>query len=214
MRTKPQSIGLFLAACMLAATSSAGAESVLTDGQQAAVERARQALHQQHQRSSDVALAVESVAAKEWSDSSLGCRKPGVMYQQVITSGYVVVLREAERTHEVHVAGDRAVICSTASRAGLREPPPRVRATNIAALEARARADLGSKIGVAPEKIRVVQRVPKQWNTATLECSPDGDTEAPATIPGFKLYLRYETRMYTYHTDDERVFACPRMEVR
>lgn len=38
-------------------------------------------------------VAVETVERVEWRDSSLGCPQPGMMYAQVITPGYRIILR-------------------------------------------------------------------------------------------------------------------------
>ena len=55
-------------------------------------------------------VAVEYV---EWSDASLGCPKPGMMYAQVITPGYKVVFEAGGERYEYHsaVGSDRAVLC-------------------------------------------------------------------------------------------------------
>ena len=38
-------------------------------------------------------VIVESVEDVEWRDSSLGCPQPGMMYAQVITPGFRIVLQ-------------------------------------------------------------------------------------------------------------------------
>jgi len=53
-------------------------------------------------RSSAESVQVVSVEAVDWSDSSLGCPKPGMMYAQVITPGYQIVLESGGRTYEFH----------------------------------------------------------------------------------------------------------------
>jgi hypothetical protein len=60
-------------------------------------------------RAEDVTL--ESATAATWPDASLGCPEKDRMYAQVITTGYKVVLKVEGKTHEVHVAGSRAVSC-------------------------------------------------------------------------------------------------------
>ena len=37
-------------------------------------------------------ITVISVTAKTWSDASLGCPEPGMMYAQVLTPGYQIIL--------------------------------------------------------------------------------------------------------------------------
>src|SRR5438093_13182170 len=58
-------------------------------------------------------IKIVSVSPVEWRDSSLGCPERGMVYTQVLTSGYKVTLRAAEREHAVHVAGHHVVICGS-----------------------------------------------------------------------------------------------------
>jgi hypothetical protein len=55
-------------------------------------------------------IAVQSVEATEFSDTSLGVPVPGKMYAQVITPGYVIELAVEDTVHEYHGAGDRVVL--------------------------------------------------------------------------------------------------------
>jgi len=52
-------------------------------------------------------LRVETV---EWSDTSLGCPKEGMMYAQVITPGFRVVLFAREREYTYHTDEGRFVV--------------------------------------------------------------------------------------------------------
>jgi len=56
------------------------------------------------------AIKVVSVEAVEWPDTSLGCPKPGMMYAQVITPGYRVVLEVKGETYEYHTDEGRSVV--------------------------------------------------------------------------------------------------------
>lgn len=57
-------------------------------------------------------VAVQQVEEREWSDSSLGCPRPDQMYLQVITPGYLVVVRAGTRVLEYHSdARGRVVLC-------------------------------------------------------------------------------------------------------
>jgi hypothetical protein len=58
------------------------------------------------------AVTVVSVEEMEWSDSSLGCPKPGMMYMQVITPGYRVTLEHNGQHYTFHTdRTQRAVRC-------------------------------------------------------------------------------------------------------
>jgi hypothetical protein len=58
------------------------------------------------------AVVVVSVEDREWSDSSLGCPKPGQFYAQVITPGFLIVVEAAGQRYEYHTdAGRRVELC-------------------------------------------------------------------------------------------------------
>ena len=84
-------------------------------------------------RSSVESVQVVSVEAVDWSDSSLGCPKGGMMYAQVITPGYKIVLESDGRTYEFHsslnpdgplvrCAGETS-LQPTTKEAAIRRPP-------------------------------------------------------------------------------------------
>ncbi|MCX7707861.1 MAG: hypothetical protein N2204_07620 [Anaerolineae bacterium] len=58
------------------------------------------------------AITVRAVEAVEWPDASLGCPRPGMMYAQVITPGYRIVLEAGGRTYDYHTSQSHAVLCS------------------------------------------------------------------------------------------------------
>jgi len=68
-------------------------------------------------------VRVLSSEPVEWSDASLGCPQPGMMYAQVITPGYRFLLEAGEKRYEVHTdrTGRSVVICQPASE-GLSNP--------------------------------------------------------------------------------------------
>jgi hypothetical protein len=59
-------------------------------------------------------IQLISVQAVEWSDTSLGCPQPGMMYAQVITPGYRVTLEAGGQTYDYHTnQSDHVVLCQT-----------------------------------------------------------------------------------------------------
>jgi len=56
------------------------------------------------------AIRLVSVEAVEWSDTSLGCPQPGMMYAQVITPGFLVVLEANGKQYAYHTDADRFVV--------------------------------------------------------------------------------------------------------
>jgi hypothetical protein len=82
-----------------------------SDAQTAAVEAARQDAAQRLSLPAE-SLQVEDVEARQWNDRSLGCPRQGVLYAQIVTPGFLVVVGGGSRHLEYH-ADDRgtAVFC-------------------------------------------------------------------------------------------------------
>jgi hypothetical protein len=57
-------------------------------------------------------VRVERTERREWSDGGLGCPRPGQLYAQVMTPGWVVEVRSGGTTFEYHTdSGNRFVLC-------------------------------------------------------------------------------------------------------
>jgi hypothetical protein len=56
------------------------------------------------------AIRLVSLEAVEWSDTSLGCPQPGMMYAQVITPGFRVVLEAKRQKYPYHTDASRFVV--------------------------------------------------------------------------------------------------------
>ncbi len=103
----------FLLLCVSLATACQ-ADKAQTTPEEA---RARAALSATINAPADSFTLVE-IVAKDWSDSSLGCPEPGMMYMQVIVPGHRVTLAteglpQQRRTYAVHLGPQRAVVCDT-----------------------------------------------------------------------------------------------------
>ncbi len=57
------------------------------------------------------AITVKEVVEAQWRDSSLGCPQPGMMYLQVITPGYQIVLEANGKTYTYHTSRSQVVLC-------------------------------------------------------------------------------------------------------
>ncbi|NIN63259.1 MAG: hypothetical protein GTO63_00790, partial [Anaerolineae bacterium] len=58
------------------------------------------------------AITLVSIDAVNWPDTSLGCPEPGMMYAQVITPGFLVVLESRDQTYEYHSnEGELVILC-------------------------------------------------------------------------------------------------------
>lgn len=85
-------------------TVPAAAQSLVTRVQQDLASRAGVSASQ---------ITTASVAAVSWPDSSLGCPQPGMMYSQLVTPGYRIILQANGQTYEYHTdRGQRFVMCS------------------------------------------------------------------------------------------------------
>jgi hypothetical protein len=61
---------------------------------------------------SEALITLVRAETVDWPDSSLGCPQPGMMYLQVVTPGYRLVLAAGGVTAEYHTdAGGRFVVC-------------------------------------------------------------------------------------------------------
>lgn len=197
----------------LAACASAASEpQKLGAEESAAVEVAKKTLDAAAP-GAGISAKLQSIQPHQWRDSSLGCPQPGVSYMQVITNGYVVNLSSGDRIHEVRVAGANGVICPMTALGSARRPAHRV--TNLDAMEKGAIADLAGRIGVDAKEIRVAKRIPQRWANDTLDCAAPGvGQSSEGAVAGFVLVLRHGERYYNYHTDMQRVMACPPIDAQ
>lgn len=184
-------------------------ETVTASAREQAEQRARATLAQQLKIAPDQ-ITVTGMEARTWSDSSMGCGKPGTVALTVITEGYAVVLSAQGREHTVHVSGDKALICNK------RAVPYRDnRATNARGLDVmmeRARQDLAQRLGVDPAKIRLGAMLAQTWDDSALGCPQEGEAIQAGPVNGFRLALTYSGRTYTHHTDRQGVRPCPAIE--
>lgn len=65
------------------------------------VDRAKRDLAVQQNTNAD-AVTLVSAEYRDWPDSALGCPRPGMMYAQVITPGYLITLEHDGATYEYH----------------------------------------------------------------------------------------------------------------
>ncbi len=153
------------------------------------------------------AIRVDSVRAVEWRDSSIGCPQPGEAYLQVITPGHKITLRHEGKLHVVHEANGNAFVCVRRKPAvsGLTEKLELVWAEQAAI----AREDLASKLNVDASQIIVASARATTWTDTSLGCADPDASYDDVRAEGFVLTLRHGSRNFTYHTDLDRVIACP-----
>ena len=81
--------------------TSSQEESELPPGAQRVVQLAQEDLARRLDLSPE-AIEVLSVEAVDWPDTSLGCPQPGMMYAQVITPGFRLVLEAEGQIYHYH----------------------------------------------------------------------------------------------------------------
>lgn len=161
----------------------------------------------EHLGISEAAIRVLSFQEVEWPDTSLGCPEPGMMYAQVITPGYRVVLGAAWQTYEVHTdwSGQRVVICRPEGA----EPSPTGEAQAPGAVQAAVRA-LAERLGVPESVVAVASWEPVDWPDTSLGCPEPGKMYAQVITPGYQVILEVNGKRYVAHTDraGRRVVFC------
>ncbi len=181
-----------------------GAGKGQEDAEAAAVRLATKTLSE-HLGIDEQLVTLDEVVAVDWRDSSLGCPEPGRTYAPIVMSGYRVTLAvDAKRSHRVHVAGTRAVVCdrgsATADPSPSRDPGP--------ALLQQARGHLAARLGLDQASIRVASMEPRAWPNAGLGCPEPGRLYASVLTDGFLIELEAGGQTYRYHTDARTVRLC------
>lgn len=98
-------------ACLFGAPTNISIPS----GAEAAVEQAKADLAKRQGIDKEEIVVVE-VDSVDWPDTSLGCPEPGMIYAQVITPGYKILLAYAQEIYEYHSDKcDYVVYCGSRS---------------------------------------------------------------------------------------------------
>lgn len=152
---------------------------------------------------------VVHVSIMDWSDSSIGCPRPGVEYLQIVTRGAVVMLQAEKKPYRVHVAKDRAIVCDAptndSSALGPRQPAGMVMRDVMQV----AQADLARRLNAAQSEVTVTNVQSTTWPDDSLGCASPRDVEAQEKVKGFKITLEYAGQDFSYHTDQQRAIPCP-----
>ena len=133
------------------------------------------------------------------------------MTAQVMTPGYIITFSNSDRKYIVHATEKYAVHCE---RGVVIRNPRSVGAPlrNLDAMIDKAKADLAEKLRVQPSTIRMLRFTPAEWPDTSMECVVSGEAIEQKVTRGYRIALNHEGRTYVYHTDMERVRACPAIE--
>jgi len=153
-------------------------------------------------------IEVDTVRAVEWRDSSIGCPQPDRAYLQVITPGHKITLRVDGKFYFVHESKGRTFVCKREKQkavAGITQQLD----LEWGQMAKEARTDLAAHLDVEEELVIVASAEGTTWSDASLGCWETGVEYETKNKPGYVIKLRYGSRNYTYHTDLDRVIACP-----
>jgi hypothetical protein len=65
----------------------------------------------EHIKSASIPVELVSAERVDWPNTAIGCPEPGMMYAQMIVSGYKVTLRAEGKEYPVHIGSGRAIVC-------------------------------------------------------------------------------------------------------
>jgi len=164
------------------------------------------------------AIQLISVEPVEWSDASLGCPQPGMMYAQVITPGYLVVLEAEGEQYTYHTDMDRfVVLCEeggeTSGGTGVESlPGESVTPDPLSpyySLVIKAVEDLAGRLSVDVEEIGVLEVQEVVWPDSSLGCPLPGIAYKQVPEDGLLIRLEVEGQVYEYHSGGTRdPFLC------
>ena len=123
-----------------------------------------------------------------------------MVYTQVLTSGYKVTLRAAEREHAVHVAGTHVVICGSQGDSKL--APAALISGSLKAGDA-VRAALAARLKIDADRVRIVSTRPARSDSRPCTAAPS----EPSGV-AFIVDAQVETHTYRYYTDDAVTVSC------
>lgn len=165
----------------------------------ALVAAARAQLSQQLGAAADM-ITVVSADAVEWPNTALGCPEPGMLYAQVITPGYKVVLAWGDRRYNFHA--DRSgnmKLCNQPQSAA----PERGAGSGGGFLSQeieQAKADLLKRVStLKADTIRVASAEEVTWRDGSLGCPQPGMMYTMALVPGYRVVLESGGVNYSYH---------------
>jgi hypothetical protein len=154
-------------------------------------------------------ITVVSVNDMVWSDGSLGCPEPGMMYTQATVPGYQIVLSYQGQEYDYHADMQRAFLCENPAQATsvVKNIAPEVKLVNAAI------ANLAQRLGIPREQIIPDPIDPKKWPDTSLGCPQAGQIYNPGEITGYEITLKVkdqnnQEKKYIYHSDLERVLYC------
>ncbi|MFN8471805.1 MAG: hypothetical protein U0822_06390 [Anaerolineae bacterium] len=165
-------------------------------------------------------IAVAQAESVTWPDASLGCPQPGVMYMQIVTPGYRVVLSAGGREYDYRATSDGQVrLCERPAGTPPAAPSPTAAARGEIAVPTTS-APQGGPAASGPwakqidaatadllkheptlkaSDIHVQTAEAVTWNDGSLGCAQPGMMYTMALVPGYRVVLEANGKTYSYH---------------
>jgi len=164
-------------------------------------------------------IEVVEAQAVEWRDTSLGCPQPGMMYAQVITPGYRIVLEAKGQTYEYHTdRGQVVVLCDDENgpaKVTKGEPvkslptAPSPQNPYLQRMVALAKEDLAGRLVIEVDRIDLLAVKEVTWPDASLGCPQPEMRYKQVPQDGLLIRLAVEGQVYEYHSGGSRdPFLC------
>jgi hypothetical protein len=152
-------------------------------------------------------IIVFSAEPVEWADGSLGCPKPGIIYPQVITPGYLIILEADGKRYEYHSDTVKQVILCAQ---GMKPALPATTPGSTEGVVHRAKSDLAQRLGLASAGIDVVRVTRVELPIQDLGCpgSKEPEFTIPALVTGYEIILSAGGKEHVYHARGARVVFC------
>jgi len=157
-------------------------------------------------------IRVVSVKAVDWPDASLGCPKPGMLYADVITPGFEIILEANGQEYAYHTGGGYYVQCEGQWPVEAPTAPGTPTGSDwgpeVVALIDKAKKDLATRAGVSAGDIAVRSVEEVQWRDGSLGCPQPGVSYIMMITPGYRLMLEAKGQAYEYHASLANVVWC------
>ncbi|MHB8994674.1 MAG: helix-turn-helix domain-containing protein [Armatimonadota bacterium] len=147
-------------------------------------------------------VSIERFEQRDWPNTSLGCPQAGMMYAQVVTPGYYILLRHGADVFEYHSDRNGRIAYCSRNIVSPHEVP---------AVVDVARRDLAQRMGCIPAEISVVETPYVEWAPEMLGVPYQYDALRLAEVqPGYRPVLECKGREFQYATDLERTVSLVR----
>jgi len=87
-------------------------------------------------------------------------------------------------------------------------PQPEAPCLSGGAIEERAQEALADWLGISSEEIAVVEVEEVEWPDTSLGCPQPGMVYAQVIVPGWRVVMRVNDKVYEYHAGGEQAVLC------